>query len=109
MIYRQRLTGLGWIGACAAVGGPVVFALAIAVWAEGLTNRYAVPRFPGLVTVLSGALAAAGWIMVLVGREYSPADPPVLPGSAPLSADRNRGRSLRPGDAAGGPFDDPVE
>lgn len=95
MTYRQRLTGWGWIGACAAVGAPVLLGLIIGNWAGNLDNQFYVPRFPAALTMVLSIATTVGWIMLLVGREHYPVrEEPVLTGT---------------GNASHGPFAEPVE
>lgn len=105
MIYRQRLTGWGWIGACAAVGAPVLLGPIIGNWAGNLGNQFYVPRFPAVLTMVLGIATTVGWIMLLVGREhYAVREEPVLKGNG-----NGNGNGTGTGNASHGPFVQPVK
>lgn len=86
-LYRQRLTGLGWAGVAAALGGPVVLGFVLGDYVESLGNRYHVPRPPVIEAMVLSLISLSGWIMILVGREHYPYAPPL---ESPRASDAGR-------------------
>lgn len=88
VIYRQRLTGIGWFGAIIFVTGQIVGSLAVARAVSASMSTYGDPNGPIILALGCGAVVFSGLVMVLVGREYYPFTPPALPIVAPLIDER---------------------
>lgn len=66
-VYRQKLTGIGWIGAIAFVAGPIGTFLAI-------TQAGFRGPDPSLIAICA-AVSLLAPVLILIGREYYPYSP----------------------------------
>lgn len=66
MIYRQRLTPAGWIGAALFVVGPAAFGAMY----YGFSTAPGYGQSDGILVIASALLAPIGAVMLLTGREY---------------------------------------
>ena len=66
MIYRQRLTPIGWVGSLIAIALPIIagFIAKDALWGSPYS------RTDPIIPLILFAVSPAGWVMVAVGREY---------------------------------------
>lgn len=72
VIYRQRLTGTGWLGAFLFIGGQVIGGFALKEMVSETMRTYGDPTAPALALAACGIAIFSGLVMVLVGREYYP-------------------------------------
>ena len=75
MLYRQRLTNVGFIGAILAIGSPLALGLFFSAYLADVDLALAaaggeIPSFPPLLAAACFSLATIGWVMLLMGREY---------------------------------------
>ena len=69
--FRQNLTTLGWIGVVLALGAPLIFGGVLGEYFEGLSRRYYKPDFPVIGVIVLSLASMGGWVMILVGREFT--------------------------------------
>ena len=66
VIYRQRLTGAGKLGALIAIAAPIISGVLIG----DFLNTAPYGRGSAVPALFFAAIAPVGWILVLIGREY---------------------------------------
>lgn len=82
VVYRQRLTGLGWFGAICFVFGQAAGSVAAVFAIEAAMSKFDDPTGPALLALACSAAVFIGLVMILVGREhypFTPNEPTALP------------------------------